>query len=112
MWIELGVIRPGVVLPQSTRTWVNTDHIVRVEFLTEGNKLTATVTSTKPGGSDRTIFQGDDAERLRLAMNLERGPWQPYLDFELKAFEEAAALKAEQETLNKPTKKPAKKGKK
>lgn len=113
MWIELGIPRPGTApAASSSRIWVNTDHIVRAEFLTEGDKLTVTVVSTKPGGSDRTIFQGDDAERLRLALHSER-QWQPYLDYERKAFEEKAAaeaeLKAQQEALNKPK---AKKGKK
>ena len=82
MWLELGKQRPGVVLqdPQPI-IWINTDHIVRVEFIEEG-ALTATVTSTKPGGSDRTIFRGDDAERLRRALN-KICDWQPLLDHEL-----------------------------
>jgi len=124
MWIELGIPRPGTIpVASSSRIWVNTDHIVRAEFLSEGDKLTVTVVSTKPGGSDRTVFQGDDAERLRMALDAERqgnaGPfaltpgWQPYLDYELKVFAEKAVaeaeLKAQQEALNKPT---TKKGKK
>lgn len=117
MWIELGILRPGSIpTASSSRIWVNTDHIVRAEFLSEGSKLTATVITTKPGGSDRTIFNGDDAERLRLALDMERGHWRPYLEFELKEFAEKAAekaaaeaeLKAQQDALNKP----AKKGKK
>ena len=110
MWIELGIPRPGnIPAPSSSRIWVNTDHIVRAEFLTEGSKLTATVITTKPGGSDRSIFNGDDAERLRLALDLERSSWRPYLDFELKEFAEKAAaeaeLKAQEDALKKPTKK-------
>jgi hypothetical protein len=81
---------------------------VRAEFLTEGDKLSVTVVSTKPGGSDRTVFQGDDAQRLHLALQMERS-WQPLLDFERQAIEEAAAAKAKEEALNKPT---TKKGKK
>jgi len=87
MWLELGKERPGGVPQNNPRIWVNTDHIVRVEFIQEGAVLTATVISTKPGGSDRTIFKGDDAERLRLTLNMERSRpgWQPLLDYEMPA---------------------------
>lgn len=81
MWIELGKERPGGVPQNNPQIWVNTDHIVRVEFMQEGSVLTATVTSTKPGGSDRTIFKGDDAQRLLLTLKEERA-WQPLLDYE------------------------------
>jgi len=92
MWLELGKERPGGVPQNNPRIWVNTDHIVRVEFIQEGAVLTATVISTKPGGSDRTIFKGDDAERLRLALNMERS-WQPLLDYEKPAEPEKAVKK-------------------
>lgn len=114
MWIELGIPRPGVApAVSSNRIWVNTEHIVRAEFLAEGDNLTVTVVSTKPGGSDRTVFQGDDAKRLKLALELERGHWQPLLDYELKAIAEreadiqaAAAQKVkEQQTTTKKGKK-------
>ena len=81
MWLELGKERPGSVPQNNPRTWVNTDHIVRVEFIVEGAALAATVISTKPGGSDRTIFKGDDATRLLMALKEER-LWQPLLDYE------------------------------
>ena len=85
MWIELGKKRPGESQDEPI-IWINTDHIVRVEFMQE-NQLTATVTSTKPGGSDRTIFRGDDAERLRLLLNRERQQvgWKPSLESESPA---------------------------
>lgn len=87
MWIELGIPRPGTVQNPVQRTWVNLDHVARVEFLQEGGKLTATVITTKPGGSDRSIFQGDDAERLKLALS-ESQQWRPLLDFEVPPPEE------------------------
>ena len=83
MWLELGKERPGSVSQDAQPIiWINTDHIVRVEFIQEGAVLTATVTSTKPGGSDRTVFKRDDAERLRIALNKCRD-WQPLLDYEI-----------------------------
>jgi hypothetical protein len=81
MWIELGIERPGNTQPSQNRIWINTDHVVRVEFIQEGNINVATVTTTKPGGSDRTIFRGDDAERLKLALINER-TWKPLLEYE------------------------------
>ena len=87
MWLELGKERPGGVPQNNPRIWINTEHIVRVEFLQEGPVLTATVISTKPGGSDRTIFKGDDAERIRLALNSVRG-LSPLLDYERPAVTE------------------------
>lgn len=78
MWIELGIARPGSNSNDIQNVWINTDHIVRVEFTQD----TATVISTKPGGSDRSIYKGDDAQRIRLALNKER-TWSPLLDFEL-----------------------------
>ena len=53
MWLELGNI------------WLNTDHLVRVEFVTTNNALTATLITTKPGGSDRTFMTGEDAQKLK-----------------------------------------------
>lgn len=83
MWIELGIARPGPnVQDKPQNVWINTDHIVRVEFMQDsGQPLTATVTTTKPGGSDRSVYKGDDAERIKLALKHERG-WYPKLDFE------------------------------
>jgi hypothetical protein len=87
MWIKLGVERPGVVSQVPSKlTWINTDHIVRVEFEQSGNETVATVTSTKPGGSDRTIFKGDDAERLRLTLeHIKQSDWEPLLGYEIEA---------------------------
>ena len=82
MWIELGIERTVNTQPSQNRIWINTDHVVRVEFIQEGNINVATVTTTKPGGSDRTILRGDDAERLKLALINER-TWKPLLDYEL-----------------------------
>lgn len=69
MWIELGIEKPGPFPAKKERMWFNTDHIVRVEFTEENNVLVATVTSVKPGGSDRTILRAEDAERMRVALN-------------------------------------------
>jgi len=102
MWLELGKERPGGVPQNNPRIWVNTDHIVRVEFTQEGPMLTATVISTKPGGSDRTIFKGDDAERLRLALNVECN-WKPLLDYEIPAAPESVPVDVEKKP-NKKTK--------
>ena len=113
MWLELGKERPGGVPQNNPRIWVNTDHMVRVEFTQEGPKFTAIVISTKPGGSDRSVFAGDDAERLRLALNIER-TWAPQLDYEQPTPEELAELQAsaamknhekKTEAMNGPTKK-------
>lgn len=87
MWVELGKERPGGVPQNNPRIWINMDHIVRVEFTQEGPVLTASVISTKPGGSDKSVFRGDDAERLRLvmakiALTQITGGWQPTLDYE------------------------------
>lgn len=108
MWIELGIPRPGVVPATANRVWVNTDHIVRAEFLMEGDNLTVTVVSTKPGGSDRTVFSGDDAKRIKLTLEREGCGWQPLLDYELKAIAErqadieaAAALKVKEQATKK-----------
>jgi hypothetical protein len=85
MWLELGKERPGGVPQNNPRIWVNMDHIVRVEFLPDGS---AVVISTKPGGSDRSIFRGDDAERLKLVLNhLSGKDWVPTLDYERKQVE-------------------------
>lgn len=85
MWLELGKERPGGVPQNNPRIWVNMDHIVRVEFLPDGS---AAVISTKPGGSDRSIFRGDDVERLKLVLNHLRGQeWVPTLDYERKEVE-------------------------
>jgi hypothetical protein len=92
MWLELGKERPGGVPQNNPRIWVNTDHIVRVEFIGEGAVLAATVISTKPGGSDRTIFKGDDATRLLMALKEER-LWQPLLDYEMPAEPDTAVKK-------------------
>jgi hypothetical protein len=82
MWLELGRERPGSTSQNNNaRIWYNTDHIVRVEFIPEGTNLTATVISTKPGGSDRTIFKGDDAQRILQALQHEE-KWKPKLDYE------------------------------
>lgn len=74
MWIELGIPRPDVVETTVARTWINTDHIFRVDFVTENKNTTATVISIKPGGCDRSIFQGDDADRL-LSLLKENRRW-------------------------------------
>jgi hypothetical protein len=83
MWIELGIVRPGSTSQEKPpNIWINTDHIVRVEFVQDSNKpLTATVITTKPGGSDRSVFTGDDAERIKLSLQEQR-IWCPKLDFE------------------------------
>ena len=84
MWIELGIPRPGAVHPE-IKTWINTDHIVRIEFMQNGD---ASVITTKPGGSDKTMFRGDDAQRIKLTMEhikwlqTQGGEIQPVLDHE------------------------------
>jgi len=85
MWIELGKERPNGFVINKNRTWINTDTIVRVEFLEENNVLTATVVTTKPGGSDRTLYRGDDASRIKIALEHIRNSdnWQPLLDYEV-----------------------------
>lgn len=91
MWIELGIPRPGVNFGKEgppPRIWMNTDHLVRAEFTQENGILVANVITTKPGGSDRTILKGYDAERLRLALNMEV-TWKPLLDFEKEQQEQA-----------------------
>lgn len=72
MWVELGMPKPGVTVHPLQTTWINTDHIARVEFLEENGRISATVTTTKPGGSDRSMYQGEDAEKLREALRIER----------------------------------------
>lgn len=51
MWIELSTDA------EMGSMWVNTDHIVRIEFLKD-DKEKATIITTKPGGSDRTVVTG------------------------------------------------------
>ena len=95
MWLELGKERPGGVPQNNPRIWINMDHIVRVEFTQEGPSLVASVISTKPGGSDKSVFRGDDAERLRLVMNHLRNEqiWIPNLDYETPVPENKANKK-------------------
>ena len=69
MWLELGIPKdntPSNDIPP--RIWLNMEHVVRIEFI-ESTKLTARVITTKPGGSDLTIFYGDDAETIRDFLN-------------------------------------------
>jgi len=95
MWLELGKERPGGVPQNNPRIWINMDHIVRVEFTQEGPVLTASVISTKPGGSDKSVFRGDDAERLRLVMNHLQSAqiWRPNLDYETPVPEKSTTKK-------------------
>lgn len=66
MWLELGVDKPGVINAEpKTNIWINMDQVVRVEFSKESNILTATVITVKPGGSDRSLYKGDDAEIIQ-----------------------------------------------
>jgi len=65
MWLEL------------SEAWINTDHLVRVEFTNKGLQqeavqpcwLKATLITIKPGGSDRTFVYNDDASKLQTAIN-------------------------------------------
>lgn len=66
MWIELGI--PKLPDVSQNRVWINTDNIVRIEFTKEGSINQAKVITVKPGGSDTTLFLGDDADRIREAM--------------------------------------------
>lgn len=60
MWLEL------------SNAWINTDHLVRVEFVTEESQLKATLTTIKPGGSDRTFVYDDDARKLQTMLESTR----------------------------------------
>lgn len=60
MWLELSV------------GWINTEHLVRVEFATEESKLKATLITVKPGGSDRTFVYEDDARKLQAMLESTR----------------------------------------
>ncbi len=68
MFVELGIPRPGSNDVSQNRTWFNINHIVRVDVVYEKNKVVATVTSVKPGGSDRSIYENDDALRILEAI--------------------------------------------
>lgn len=69
MWLELVYPKPGSNQINSSTVhssiWINFEHVVRVEFLQESNILVATVITTKPGGSDRSVYKGEDAEVIR-----------------------------------------------
>lgn len=100
MWVELGIPRPNVAVHDvgvPIRTFINTDHIVRVEFSIENNVDVATVITVKPGGSDKSIYRGDDAKRLKLVMENQKQIWQPLLDYEIEAIK----MRMEQEKQNK-----------
>lgn len=74
--------------------WFNMDHVVRVEFAgvefpNLASKVAvapfqATVISVKPGGSDRTLLQGDDARTLKAYLqqtqpeSVDGPPAQPH----------------------------------
>lgn len=64
MFVELGIPRPGSNDTTQNRVWYNISQIVRVDVVYDKNKVTATVISVKPGGSDRSIFENDDALRI------------------------------------------------
>ena len=65
-WLELGIEKPGITpVDPKTNIWINMDQVVRVEFTKESNVLVATVITVKPGGSDRSIYKGEDAEIIR-----------------------------------------------
>jgi hypothetical protein len=67
MWLELGNV------------WVNTSHLVRVEFCendqNSGGKFAATLTTVKPGGSDRTFVYDDDARKLKKVLETHQKEW-------------------------------------
>jgi hypothetical protein len=70
MWLELGVPKTDNVPSADTppRVWLNMEHVVRVE-ITESGRLTARVITTKPGGSDLTIFYDEDAKTIKEFLN-------------------------------------------
>lgn len=62
MWLEL------------SEAWINTEHLVRVEFGAEEttNRFKATLITVKPGGCDRTFVYDDDARKLQSVLESTR----------------------------------------
>lgn len=60
MWLKL------------SNSYLNMNHIVRVELTQDTNRESVTLISTKPGGSDRTILFDEDAKIIKnwLSHNL------------------------------------------
>jgi hypothetical protein len=68
-WLEIG------------NQWFNLEHVVRVEFSGEekpnlASKVAsvpfqATIITVKPGGSDRTLLQGDDARKIKAILKAQ-----------------------------------------
>lgn len=80
-WIKLGEARPNTTNPTYLKdndgigsnviiTYINLDHIVKADISDNGQQgLMVTLTSIKPGGSDRFTFHNYDAELILQALN-------------------------------------------
>lgn len=69
MFVRIGIPRPDQTGASKDRAFINLDHIVRAEFTYDPkNNPTVTIVTVKPGGSDRTIYHGDDALRILQAL--------------------------------------------
>ena len=58
MWLEL------------RDAWINTEHLVRVDFTTDEGRFKATLITVKPGGSDRSFLYDDDASKLKAVLEM------------------------------------------
>lgn len=81
MFIKLGIPRPNETNASTARAFINLDHIVTAEFSYDSKNIpTATIVTVKPGGSDRRIYNGDDA--LRILQAIETKELRTMLDHE------------------------------
>lgn len=54
MWLEL-----------TNEVWINSEFFVKAEFAISNGQEAVTLTSIKPGGSDRSIYYDEDARKIK-----------------------------------------------